>query len=501
MILRPLLFLHRWLGIVIGALMTMWCLSGFVMMYSPYPRLSPDEQLRGLATLQSGAGWRWDDIALPGDMLLASARVEMSGARPVLRVTPALDPSRPIAQMRAMPLGFDLASGRALAPTSQARALVVAATFGRRYGIGGAPLAASPVTIDQWTVQTARRNQPLWRVDYAGGDSAYVAGSGEVVQHTTCAERFWGWLGAVPHWLYPTVLRQNGALWSQVVIWTSLAGCFLTITGMWVGIIRIKRNRAGQLASPYRGIWWWHHMAGLFFGVLTLTWVASGLFSMNPFGFLDSDAGLTARERLAGPLPWAATKRALAALQTPPLGTVRIEAAPLGARTYLVAISADGRRVRYDADGRSSPLRQSELANALKNGPPMASLELMHGEDAYYYGSKTPALLPVWRAILADGQATRLYIDPETGRLLRAFDVNARADRWLMSGLHSFDWPVLRARPLWDLVVLPLLAMVTLVCGTGTWLGIQKLRRDARRIRNHRRRLARRMAPNRVLAT
>lgn len=501
MTLRPLMFLHRWLGIVIGALMTVWCLSGFVMMYSPYPRLAPDEQLQGLAPVQRAVPWRWDGIALPGDMPLSSARIEMSGAKAVLRVTPALDPGRLIARMRATPEGFDLTTGRPSAPTSQAQAMVVANAFGQHTGIDGAALTASPVTIDQWTVQTARRNQPLWRVDYAGGDSAYVAGSGEVVQHTTRSERFWGWLGAVPHWLYPTLLRQNGPLWSQVVIWTSIAGCFLTITGMWVGIVRVRRNRAGQLASPYRGIWWWHHMAGLFFGVLTLTWVASGLFSMNPFGFLDTSVGLTERERLAGTLRWEAVRNALAALPMLPAGTVRIEAAPLGGRTYLTAIAANGRRVRFDPQGRQSVLSRSELVAALKNGPPLASLDLMRDEDAYYYGSKTPALLPVWRAILADSQATRLYIDPETGSLLRAFGVNARADRWLMSGLHSFDWPGLRSRPLWDLVVLPLLAMVTLVCGTGTWLGIQKLRRDARRIRNRRRRRRRRMAFMGALAT
>lgn len=49
--LRPILFLHRWLGVVIGTLMTLWCLSGFVMMYVDYPRLMPDEQVRGLAPL------------------------------------------------------------------------------------------------------------------------------------------------------------------------------------------------------------------------------------------------------------------------------------------------------------------------------------------------------------------------------------------------------------------------------------------------------------------
>lgn len=488
MTLRPILFLHRWLGIIVGVVMTVWCLSGFVMIYSPYPRLQPAEQLRGLAPLRLPAGIDWTHLGLADDTILSSARIERLGERAVLRVTPALDPARPIAQMRATPENIDLGSGRPVEPLSRADALAQGRSFGASFGIGGAALSATPVEIDQWTVQTARRHQPLWRIDYEGGATAYVAGSGEVVQQTTRAERFWGWLGAVPHWLYPTLLRQNGALWSQVVTWASLLGCFLTVTGLWIGLARLRRNREGRLGSPYRGLWWWHHMAGLFFGILTLTWVASGLFSMNPWGFLDSMAGFAERERLSGPLHWGDLRKALANVEGLPAGTVRIEAAPLGGRTFLTVLAADGDRRRLDGDGNLSVLGEPELRAALANGPPLASLELLHEPDAYYYVHHNPAPFPVWRAVLADPQATRLYIDPATGRLIRAFDANGRRFRWLMNGLHSLDLPGLRARPLWDLVVLPLLAMVTLVCGTGTWMGIQKVRRDLRRSRNRRRR-------------
>jgi len=97
--------------------------------------------------------------------------------------------------------------------------------------------------------------------------------------------------------------------------------------------------------------------------------------------------------------------------------------------------------------------------------------------------------LPVWRAILADGQSTRLYIDPDSGRLIRAFDVNQRRYRWLENSLHSLDFPVLRKRPVWDFVVLPLLAAVTVVCATGTWMGVRKIGRDLRRLRRPRPRM------------
>ena len=67
--------------------------------------------------------------------------------------------------------------------------------------------------------------------------------------------------------------------------------------------------------------------------------------------------------------------------------------------------------------------------------------------------------------------------------MIQAIDGNGRKFRWLQDGLHSLDFAWMRQRPAWDLIVLPLLALVTLICGTGTWMGFRKVRRDIRRLR------------------
>lgn len=483
--LRPILFLHRWLGIVIGLLMTIWCLSGFVMMYVDYPRLSPAEQLRGLAPLRAPAADALEKIGLADDTTLSFARLEMAGDRAVLRLKPVIDFSSPLPPPD-LPTAYDLSTGKAFGELSPHQAIAIGDVFARQSGIAGHGVAATVTPIDQWTVQVARGRQPLYRIDFCdeARSTAYVAGnSGEVVQQTSGWERFWGWLGAVPHWLYPTILRQDGALWSQVVIWTSLIGCFLTVTGLWVGVARLRRKRDGSIGSPFNGIWWWHHMFGLFFGLLTLTWVASGLFSMNPWGFLDSMAGFAERDRLAGKSSWADVRTAMTRLPALPPLTVRVEAAPMGGEMHLAAVSGDGSITRFDAEGQVAPLGRDELARALTNGPKVASLELMRTEDDYYYTHKFAMKLPVWRAILSDREQTHLYVDPSSGALIRAIDSNGRKFRWLQDGLHSLDFAWMRQRPVWDLIVLPLLALVTLVCGTGTWMGFSKLSRDVRRLR------------------
>ncbi|NJN36991.1 MAG: hypothetical protein HC794_07980, partial [Nitrospiraceae bacterium] len=73
---------------------------------------------------------------------------------------------------------------------------------------------------DQWTVPGGyNAHRPLVAVDMEGGARLYVSTrTGEVVQDTTRWERGWNWVGAVVHWVYPTVLRSRPEAWHWVVI-------------------------------------------------------------------------------------------------------------------------------------------------------------------------------------------------------------------------------------------------------------------------------------------
>ncbi|HTQ37099.1 MAG TPA: PepSY domain-containing protein, partial [Steroidobacteraceae bacterium] len=288
--LRILLVIHRYLAVAVGLLMALWCLSGFVMLYQPYPEFTAAERLAALAPLQLADCCQTD--FLPEDAAPAGPfRIEMLNGRPVLR-QPGMVP-------------FDLASGMPVRRLMQADVLQVADEYASRRGIHASPRWMEQVRVDQWSIENVARNQPANRValDDAAGTELYINGrTGEIFQQTERRERVLNWFGAIPHWLYPTVLRTHGALWSQIVIWTSVAGTFLTLTGLYVGISRLRRPRGGgRSISPFRGWWYWHHIAGLTFGVFTLTWVFSGLLTMNPWGLLAGghpDAGVA--QRLSG---------------------------------------------------------------------------------------------------------------------------------------------------------------------------------------------------------
>jgi hypothetical protein len=261
-------------------------------------------------------------------------------------------------------------------------------------------------------------------------------------------------------------------------------GTFLTLTGLYVGISRLRRRAGGTLASPFRGWWYWHHILGLVFGLLALTWVFSGLLTMNPWGLLEgSDAARQVVPRLSGSAPVAELRRFLG--EAPPKlahgGFVRLRSQPFAGHLYVLAERADGSSLRVDAAGNPAPLLEKDLRRALARiETGLKDLTLLRDEDAYYYSHKEKQELPVWRAVLNDAQRTRIYISPTTGEW-RIIDGDARVMRWLERGLHGIDFPALRARPLWDIVIILLLLGVTGVCITGSWMAIQRVRKDLRR--------------------
>jgi hypothetical protein len=471
--MRILLIVHRYLGIVIGLVMALWCLSGFVMMYRGFPAVTPAQRLAGLKPLDLGRIAANPDL---GPAPIEDFRIEMLADRPVLRL--ATEDGRQT---------IDLGTGAPIERIGAAEAATVATRFASGQGVVSDRSETDMITHDQWTVEGASRRGLLYRV--ALGDPAgtvvYVASrTGQVVQATNRSSRLWAWLGAVPHWLYPHVLRQHAALWSQVVIWTSLTGVFLTLTGLYVGVSRLGRGRDGRW-SPYRGWRFWHHMAGLFFGLFTLTWVTSGLLTMNPAGLLESSASETQQAALSGWIRPADLQRYLAAAPhalSP--GAAMLEAAPLGGRLFVIETFKDGRTQRLDATGKPAPLSRVEVAMALAAaGDKVADLRLMRSPDAYYYPDYDgPAPLPVWKATVAGPGGRVAYLDPVSGQVRLALDGEARASRWIRTGLHDLDFPGLRQRPVWDVVVLLLLAGVTTGAITGAWLGLKRLVWDLKRL-------------------
>ncbi len=308
--------------------------------------------------------------------------------------------------------------------------------------------------------------------------------TGQVVQVTTSHERFWNWLGAIPHWLYFTQLRRNVAVWAQVVIWVSLAGCFLTFIGIYIGVVQFARNPGQALVAISR-----HALVAsrsrLIFGIFLLAWVASGLVSMNPWGFLDSDEeghaiSLLRGEQTSGAQVKAAM-HALPVLSRVP-DIVAVESAPLLGGLYLAG---------HHQSRRTLAIRRKRCVRAPRRRSLDAAFSTTEQASTRhacvdYRGRCLPTSVapdretqPVYRIVSDDEQQTRYYFDPLTATLIARFDGNARWYRWLHQGLHTMDFTAaLRARPKWDIVMLIFLSGATVSSLTGTYLGIRRLTRS-----------------------
>src|SRR4051794_4995635 len=81
---RWLVVTHRYLGVALGLLMLVWCLSGMVMLFAPYPSVSQDERLARLPRIDWSHCCVIDGVA-PADAPVRSAAIEQLAATPVLR--------------------------------------------------------------------------------------------------------------------------------------------------------------------------------------------------------------------------------------------------------------------------------------------------------------------------------------------------------------------------------------------------------------------------------
>src|SRR5262249_8232156 len=71
---QTLIFVHRWLGVVMCLLFLLWFPSGFVMMYWDYPSVTAADRLEHLAPIDPAA------IKVPVERAASKAEVEPGNA-------------------------------------------------------------------------------------------------------------------------------------------------------------------------------------------------------------------------------------------------------------------------------------------------------------------------------------------------------------------------------------------------------------------------------------
>jgi hypothetical protein len=290
--------LHRWIGICLCVPFLVWFLSGLVLMYCDFPAVSELSRLEYLTPLEKNT------IRISPAFAAAQAGISQADEA---RISTIL--SRPVYRFRSADrIAVVYAdSGEVFHGFQEGQARQVGAAWIHLRPEDGRLETRQIQEDDQWTVQQHYRMfRPLWKFSWPDGEETYVSDvSGEVVQYTTLRSRLGAYLGAIPHWIYITQLRRQAAAWSRLVIAISGAGTIVTFLGLLIGIWTYsprKRYRYREALShiPYSGQMRWHMVLGLTFGLVTFTWILSGLFSMEPIRWPENSVEEKIEQQLVG---------------------------------------------------------------------------------------------------------------------------------------------------------------------------------------------------------
>ena len=474
---RWLTWFHRWVGVVLSALVLLWFLSGAVMHFVGFPQLTNEDRLA-----------HQDPISLDR-VLVAPAGMESIADADGLRLISVA--GRPVyieSRRGRVPLAVAADTGKVLPLFSASTAKAIA----ERFGHAPAVAVSSPIEYDQWVVpQDYDPWRPIYRVRLgdASGRELYVsARTGEVVQATTARQRAVNWCGAIVHWIYFTPLRKSESRWDITVWWISFVALISALVGFWLGMVRLAANKAARRPgiSPFRRWMRWHHVLGIFASVIVFTWLLSGWLSMDegrifpePYPTQQESVGLRG-------IGFADVIRAVTLADLHGVGpVVQVSFDAVGGRSFMDIQPPGGAEPHIVWLGAGPDASAGGLSDAALSAgltaiwPGRVDGELVSDglDDFYRHAEALPDSAVGFR--LSGPDSTRVYIDRYSGQLLAVVGPGRRVYDWVYYALHTLKFPGLLDHPdIRTLVELLLLALGVAFSTTGVILSVKRVKRS-----------------------
>lgn len=477
---------HRILGTVLSILFLVWFLSGFVMIYHTFPKVANRDKFRHMEAL-TGDLPAIDSIIgkLPADQSIHKLSLKSYEGSPYFEIVTKDSTYKIPADSNKVPID---------SPT-----YAQIENYAKKWCTAGINRVDTLRQLEQWIPFGKLRNDfPIYKFYF--GDEAkhqlYISSvTGEALQFTNKDNRFWAWLGAIPHWVYFTSLRQDSKLWVDVVVWLSGIGCIMCIAGIVLGIRSyiVLYHKKKKWKTPYKKFSYkWHHILGFVFGIFVFTFVFSGMMSLAtvpqwivkvhnpgiqkslfmPSSIVVQDYKSDYRKILE------AYPNEVKSIEWHSFGDIPLYNVIIGNKLHVFDVSGD----------EVQPLAVTEQMirdKLLKIHSEPVSITQIHEYDNYYVGTSKHLPLPVYKADVADADNSTYYINPKNGNT-RYFNTNTKVRRWTYQVLHSWELGFLVKRPvLWNIVMWATMIGGTLVSLTGVWLGFRYIRRKIKRLKKY----------------
>ena len=345
---------------------------------------------------------------------------------------------------------------------------------------------------EQWVLFTKYDKElPIYKFYFDDDErhELFISGrTAEVLQMTTAKERFWAWIGAIPHKFYVPCIRRDVDTWQNTIAIVSGICLVAALSGWILGIyLWIKRYRKKHVwENPYKKRWYrWHFSFGLVFGIFLIAWAVSGIFAMQrvPQWLVPMEGDYSFKSsRLWGKgilslddyqLDYRKLKETYPDLKE--VEWCRYADIPAyriitGEEELLIDASGD--------DVRPLRIPEQTIVKGLKkiHGEEVGmKVSLLNEFDNYYLSRRVSLDLPVYKIEVDDANGSLYYVNPETG-YIRYLNNNKIVRKWLFNGIHYLDVDWLVARPwLWYTCIWVLCGGCLVVCASGLVLGVKNI--------------------------
>ncbi len=480
-----LIKIHKASGSLLSLMFVVWFISGIVLIFDGFPHASREDRFLHLQELKP---LHFENLQAPSPDFRGEVSLEICDGKPVYRVQ----------------------NGRKAKSTFNAETLEPVSCFSENYAVklseaflGSTVKEVQKMNdLDQWVPWSYYKpllpffkctmNDPAHTVMYVSEKT------GEIIQQTTRKSRWSARFGAIPHWIYFKQLKSVGDTWRIVVIILSGLGVLMSLTGVYAGIVRLKKRKQKGL-TPYKKFWFkWHHLIGFFFGLFVFTFILSGLISVTSIP--DWMVGVNSTEKVK--VRWnekldlngqqTITPKAIYNALNKKQGIRKIE--------WKTVFGQPQYQVYYDdyqipevyalQNGKIEALTPFSLEDVKLHAKEILRdiqyiIKPQPGYDYYYAGSAMRYLSEQAIKIeLEDAAETWIYINPASGAEVKRLTKNSRVRRWLYRFLHTFDIPPLKKVDGLRKTILILLSIGGIVVSfTGLVLSRRWFNRNLRKVK------------------